>query len=164
MRKHPCLALLAAAVGLWTWQATRSQEEEPGFITSSGYPGNAEWVARTKRELAVRSPSLRTLALEKRTAARKAFAARADEYAAGKTTIADFVLEAANKLREAELAVSATPGERVEALERCWLWAKWLEAINKAKFDAGTIGPNNYYPVVYARLHLESELISARKE
>ncbi len=162
MKKYLWPSLFLLALLALAWQVGRSQER--GDLTFPEAFINSRDAAQVKRELATRKPDLRTLALEKRSAARSMLKWRFDEFAAGKTTIADFMLDAAEKLREAELAVCTTKAERLEALEQCWLVAKAADMINKAKFDAGTIGPANYYPVLYTRLQMEYDLVKARSE
>jgi hypothetical protein len=165
MKRHFWSSSIVLSLLLLAWQVGKSQEQPRRFETSfPDPPVDSQWLTQIRRELAQRKPELRTLALEKRSAARQAFAARVDEFVAGKTTIADFMLEAALRLREAELAVCTTPAERIEVLDRCWSWAKFAESINKAKFDSGSVGPAQYYPVLYARLQLEYDLVKARSE
>lgn len=120
------------------------------------------WVLRMKLEFADRKPDLKKLAVARRDAARKVVVARFSEFASGGRAVTETIVEDSKRLLDAELAVPAVKQERIAALENHWLLTKKVEQIQKAKFDAGRIGPAEYYTIVGMRL--EAELLLAKAQ
>ncbi len=162
MMRHfwPILSLLS--LGLLLMQMSRSPAQRGGDDDPLFSPlEEQKMLAQFKHELARQKPDVRRLAVERRDVARKLLEAYFSEFAAGKTTVTDFVVEASRNLLEAELALADTKAERIAALERHWMWAKKGELINQPKFEAGTIGPGNYYRIKSLRLEAEYRLVQA---
>lgn len=70
---------------------------------------------------------------------------------AGRGTL-DFLLRAAERLLEAELAVAAGDDEQLAAYERYWeiTWA--MAVVNKSRYEAGRSNIQDYMESTYARL------------
>ena len=123
--------------------------------------------AKTRRQAAI--ADLAQLTQTRLAAARENLADRAAEFTAGRGTF-DFLLKAARRLRDAELAVSDSDAARRAVRERYWRQLFAIEAINKARDSAARPSPasvtsnprsRSTLPMM-ARIALESSITSAR--
>lgn len=77
-------------------------------------------------------------ARERRRANASVCAARLEEFDAGRGTV-DFLFDAAERLRDAELALATTKTERVAAVERYWRTLQHVEVVNRERYEANRI-------------------------
>ncbi len=149
-----CGALTALAFGIGHSLAQRDETPED----------EQKAIAKWKLELAENKPDSKKLARHRLDAARRSVDARFSEFATGRTTVADFFINAHRSWMDAELLVATDKEKRVAALENCWILAKRAEALYEPRFKAGTVGPANYYPLVVLRAEVEYALVKAMKE
>src|SRR5207249_4427826 len=79
---------------------------------------------------------------------------RWDDFLKGKTTV-EFALPWSVKWLNAELRLTEKKSERIALYEAHLERMKTMEAINKAKFDAGALAVTQYHPIVYYRIEAE---------
>jgi hypothetical protein len=108
-------------------------------------------------------PNPEALAPAKLAVARAQYHARAKQFFVGKAAAtSEFVLDAARRLLESELALSRTPADRVTTCERNWVRAKQVEDVAREKIEAGVFEITQYGPALFYRLGAELEWARAR--
>jgi hypothetical protein len=166
MSKHKRALLICGVLALLSFWMGKSY----GQLTEEEIANRREQEkqeARLKAELAglLRNPpDLEKLAAARVAAARKVADARMKEFMAGKVTPVEFFLDASRRLLDAELALDPGKKGRIAALERHWLVLRKAEEVNEAKFNVGTKGDVDFYPIVEARMEAEIALVKAKQE
>lgn len=138
------------------WRRAQQDGSTWSSVTDAQDPLAALSWAKTRRQAA--TADVAQLAQTRLAAAREGFTDRAAEFTAGRGTF-DFLLKAARRLRDAELAVSTTDAARSAVRERYWRQLFAIEAINRARDEAGRIPLKEYNQARAARLEAELQLI-----
>jgi hypothetical protein len=117
--------------------------------------------ALAKAKFAALHADPKELARAKVDAAREESEGRFRDLIGGRGTL-QFVLEAQERLFDAELAVSDTDEQRVTAHERRWQFAWITEQISESGFKAGRVSIPHYVQTECNRLHAEIQWLEAR--
>ncbi|MBY0512663.1 MAG: hypothetical protein K2P78_01980 [Gemmataceae bacterium] len=141
---------------------TRSQDKpgEPGFDIERWNKIIGDPTPKTKPV-----SDLDRLLAERVVAAFRVYQKRAAiaEAGSGKLEVIRDLLQAARRLFEAELAMTAVPKDRIAVLERAVTVEKEFERIIKARVDAGVLPDYELENARYDRLTAEIELEKAKK-
>jgi hypothetical protein len=134
-------------------------QESTRFPDGMTDPLNAKEIAKIKFDTS--EARLPQLAQEKLQVARQAYAAREEEFLAGRGTL-DFLLEVSLLLLESERAISAKAADQVAALRSHWRRAKGIEDVNQQRHRDGRVSLQEYLQTVGHRMQAEVWLIQAR--
>jgi hypothetical protein len=94
-------------------------------------------------------------------AAYDAFRARLRVFLAGQGTL-DILLAASRRCLEADLQRNKTPADRLTAYVRQWESTRFIEAINKRRFEAGLIALQDFLQSTHSRADAELQWLRAR--
>jgi hypothetical protein len=109
------------------------------------------------------SPRLKTLLTERHAAARTWVQLRWYQYLAGRSTL-DILIEASDKLLEAERELYANPKDQLQAWKRHVRLLQEVEKVLKAQFDAGRASEADYAQAQFFRLTAEIGLERAQEK
>jgi hypothetical protein len=107
--------------------------------------------------------NLRAAATRTRDAARKDFLEHllAPDPCHCTRFMGQYCLPSLSRAMQADLDLATSKQEREKSLWEWWTILKYLEADSTAKYEVGTAGPANHFPVVHARLRVEYELVKS---
>jgi hypothetical protein len=105
----------------------------------------------------------RDLARQMLAVAREAYRSRWHEFLAGRDSL-DAVAAEARRVLDAELAVGEKPADRAAAWERYWTWAKVVETVNEARYQAGRVPVRDLMEARTLRLDAEVHWAEAREK
>ncbi len=146
------------------WRLFDGEDEAAGFFRFPQGRADAKWRSRIKDEWLQTKPSLAAVAERKRQTARQLFGVRMSELVHKGGTDVLHLIDAKDKLLEAELALCANRDERVKAIENLWLIFKKIE-IDMQDQAEDFRGEGRWFPsIVHARVKLEFDLVKALVE
>jgi hypothetical protein len=92
------------------------------------------------------------------------FRTRYQQSLVGRGSQLDIPKETARSIRDARLALAATPGQRVAALEWYWLYTRESDTVVSAQYQAGRASPADWANAVAVRLEAEIQLAGALRK
>lgn len=76
----------------------------------------------------------------------------------------EYLVDTAQRVRDAELALAYTPSARAAAQERYWQFTRELELYYQTRYEAGSVPITDLAQARYHRLDAEYHLVKARAE
>jgi hypothetical protein len=145
----------------WLVGRTEASELNSAFprIEGMATPLHCKQLARGQFETA--HADLQTLAQARLEAARIIYETEFQEFLRGRGTLA-FLLDSLRRLLDAERAVHSGNADRRAALESYYEHARWIEQVNKERYEVGRIWIPDYLGSTYVRLEAEGWLAESR--
>jgi hypothetical protein len=125
-------------------------------------PEKVDWETAPQRKAPPGADELHRLRIARYNAALEELQARDQELTFGTRSDTGLVLSVGDRLREAALALSNTPAERILVLQQAVDYGKSIERMMDAKMDAGTAKVADCAMARYWRLDAEIRLLEEK--